>query len=112
MRWLSRGEREEEGEEMRKYKIRYGLSGGFGGCGEWEKSLSTTLEEAEEEARQCAIELYESYEGLHGLRTVDEIMSDEDCDDEQEALEIYNEEVDSWLDYEAKEDKDEEGEEE
>jgi hypothetical protein len=85
-----------------KFRIRYGLGGGFGGAGDWEEIEAKSLEAAEEEARQGAIEVYESYEGMHGLRTIKEVM-EEECCDEEEAQEIYNEEVDSWIDYQAEE---------
>ena len=84
-----------------KFKIRYGLGGGFGGAGEWEEIEAPNLEYAEREAEQCAREVYESYEGLHGLRTTEEIIDEEDCSD-TEAQEIYEEELESWIVYEAK----------
>lgn len=87
-----------------KFKIRYALSGGFGGVEnvDWEEIEADNLEDAENQAYQSAIEEYESYEGMHGLRTTEEIM-EEDKVSEDEAYEIYKEEREGWLDYEAKE---------
>ncbi len=90
----------EEFSETRKWKIFAGLSGGFGGA-HYVKTVSGTEQEAQDEAYELAKEEYESYEGLHGLRTIDEIM-DEDGVDHEEAEEIYNEEMESWLEYYVK----------
>lgn len=86
------------------FQIRYGLGGGFGGTRylEWEDSCAETKEQAEEEAYQGACEVYESYDGFYGLRDVGVIMEDEECD-EDEAAEIWEEERESWLDYEVRE---------
>lgn len=92
----------EEFAEIGKWKIYAGLGGGFGGS-HYIRTVTGTKAQAEKEAWLAAIEEYESYEGLHGLRTVDEIM-DEDEVDEEEAQEIYNEEREGWLDYEVKPD--------
>ena len=90
----------EEFSEKKTWKIYAGLNGGFGGAS-FIRNFTGTKEEAEKEAYNDAIESYESYEGLHGLRTVDEIM-DEDNVDEEEAQEVYNEEREGWLDYYVK----------
>jgi hypothetical protein len=83
------------------YIIGWGLSGGFGGIRNYEVIQTSSLEEAEKDAYQRALEEYESYSGHHGLRSVDDIM-EEDGVEEQEAEEIYNEERENWLDYVAK----------
>ena len=85
-----------------KWKIYAGLGGGFGGA-RFVKTFFGTKERAESEAYQAAIEEYESYEGLHGLRTIEEIMEDDNVD-EDEARVIYNDEMESWLDYYVKPD--------
>lgn len=85
-----------------KFRIRYGLGGGFGGAGEWEEIEADSLEAADHEAYLLAVEVYESYEGLHGLRTVEEIMDEEDLPYE-EAVQEYHDEMESWLEYEAEE---------
>lgn len=83
-----------------KYLIKYGLGGGFGGAINDEIEEFSTQEEAENYAWQKACEYYEQYEGLHGLRTTDEIMEEDEVD-EEEAQRIYEEERESWLDYES-----------
>ena len=55
-------------------------------------------ENAEKIAWEAAKEDYESYEGLHGLRSLQDVM-DEDGVDEEEADQIYREEMESWLEY-------------
>lgn len=85
-----------------KYLIAYGLGGGFGGVGEWEEIEEEDLDAAEKYAYECACEEYESYVGLHGLRTVEEIMNEEDLDEDRATEEFYQER-DSWIDYQVKE---------
>jgi hypothetical protein len=86
-----------------KYKIYAGLSGSFGGA-----TYQETLEfDNEEEAYQCsfdyACEIYEMY-SFH-FKSVDQIMEEEKCNEET-AIEIYNEERESWLSYYIEEIKD------
>jgi hypothetical protein len=85
-----------------KFKIKYGLGGGFGGCDnmEWEYIDADNLNEALDEAYDNACNEYEMYNGMHGLRSVDDIMEEEDCD-EDTAEEIWTEERESWLSYRA-----------
>jgi hypothetical protein len=40
------------------------------------------------------------YDGLHGLRSVDQIVEEDEVD-EDEAYEIWREERESWLEYQA-----------
>jgi hypothetical protein len=98
----------EEFSTQERWKIYAGLGGGFGGA-KYVKTITGTKQEAEAEAYQEAISSYESYEGLHGLRTISEIM-EEDGVDEEEAEAIYNDERESWLDYWVEEDDDNESE--
>lgn len=83
------------------YIIGWGLSGGFGGIHNYEVIEAASLEEAEKDAYQKALEEYENYSGYHGLRSIEDII-EEDGVDEEEAEEIYNEEREGWLDYVAK----------
>ena len=80
------------------YRIKYALGGGFGGVenADWEVIEAENLKEAEEIAYEYARYEYESYEGLHGIRSISDIMEEDDCD-EDVAIEIYNEEVESWI---------------
>jgi hypothetical protein len=83
-----------------KYKIKYGLAGGFGGANNEEIIDVETQEEAEKYAYEVCCEYYESYVGAYGLRDFDEIMEDDGVG-EDEAWEIFNEERESWLEYSA-----------
>jgi hypothetical protein len=88
---------------MKKYKISYGLGGGFGGATEDDEIYEfENEEEAMRFAWEKACEEYGSYAGMYGLRTVEEIMEEENTDEET-ALENYAEERESWLDYDAEE---------
>lgn len=87
---------------MATFYIRYALAGGFGGVenADWEKIDCNNLEEAESTAYQAACDEYDNYEGLHGLRTVEQIMEEDELS-EEEAEEEWREEREGWLDYEA-----------
>lgn len=78
--------------------IGVGLCGGFGGIHTYEVIEADSLEEAEKLAYEASCENYEQYEGLYGLRTVNDII-EEDKVNEEEAEEIYIEERESWLNY-------------
>ena len=86
------------------YKIRAALGGGFGGTefAEWEDCDATTEDQAKEMAYELACEEYDQYDGLHGLRSVEQIM-EEDGLSEKEAEETWREERESWLEYEVRE---------
>lgn len=88
---------------MAKFEIRYALGGGFGGVKneDWEEIEADNLDQAEKIAWELACEVYNSYEGLYGLRTINKIMEEDECS-EKEAKEIWIEERESWLSYEAK----------
>lgn len=84
------------------YIIGYGLAGGFGGARDFEVIQVENLEQAEKWAWEMACEAYESYVGMYGLRDVGQIMEEDEIEDEDEALEVYEEERENWLDYSAK----------
>lgn len=81
--------------------VGYGLSGGFGGIQNYVVIEASSESDAEDQARLMSVEEYESYVGSNGLREIQEIM-DEDEVGEDEAYEIYEQEMDDWLDYEVK----------
>ena len=86
------------------YQIRYGLGGSFGGCEnkEWEDCDAKTEDEANTMAWEFACEEYLSYDGLHGLLCVESVMEEEGVD-AQEAEDIVREDIESWVEYEARE---------
>ena len=76
------------------------------GCGENNEVVSaSSLEVAEEYAYQRAIKEYESYEGLHGIRSYSDICAEDFVEDEMtdedydEAEEIYREEKENTISY-------------
>lgn len=101
-----------------KYKIYAGLNGSFGGASHRYTENCETPTEAEELAYEEALEMYEQYAGLQGLKTFNDCVSeasqymprnkydsDEDYqkDIEEEATEIYNSIRVGWIDYWAEE---------
>ena len=111
----------QEVQRMPFFKIYHGMGGGFGGAqydytGEFEDR-----EEAMEEARRLAVEDYESFEGCHGIMDLDDCRRallidagvDEDAIDDysgdfetlmeeygvsdEDAAEMYEEELESWI---------------
>lgn len=93
---------------MPKFKIYAGLSGGFGGarfCGVYD---CEDEHEAEEIAREEAMQEYESYGGYHGLYTWDSMrqeIADNEYDGDIEQVDpedvdiAMTEEVEGWLSY-------------
>ena len=93
---------------MPKFKIYSGLSGGFGGarfCGVYD---CADEHEAEEIAREEAMQEYESYGGYHGLYTWDSMrqeIADTEYDGDIEQVDpedvdiAMTEEVEGWLSY-------------
>lgn len=87
----------------KKYGIYAGLGGSFGGASLVDTVVCENETQANEVAREYAVEIYESYEGLYGLKSWDDVREDlmesgEDYDDGI-VSEYYNEEVEEWLDY-------------
>lgn len=94
---------------MAYFRITYGC-----GCGENEEYMEfNSQQEADEEAYQLAIDDYESFEGLHGIRSMKEI-AEEDFDIDLDELDFdtamyidiettYIEERESCLSYGAEE---------
>lgn len=83
--------------------IGYGLGGGFGGINDYEVVNSPDLETASKDAYDRAVDEYESFEGMHGLETYESIKErlEEEGEpfDDSDIDEIYNEELESWLEY-------------
>ena len=83
---------------MKKYEIYAGLGGGFGGAQYIGVLEFESVEEAEEYAYEEACQIYESYDGCHGLMSIEDIMEEEECD-EEEAGEIWIDQRENWLSY-------------
>ena len=95
-----------------RYKIYAGLGGEFGGATSQGIFEYDNMEEAEEDAYNLAVEMYNSYAGLHGLVSWEECKQelydngDIDADMSESDInalvdEYYNEEMETWLDYYA-----------
>lgn len=89
---------------MKKFLVKYALGGGFGGVEHCDGEILEfeNEEKANEYAYDMACEEYDMYDGLHGLRSVDNIMEEDEVDGEEAQL-IYEEERETWLDYSVKE---------
>lgn len=92
---------------MKYFKVEYSC-----GCGPNEEYIiADSLEEAEKEAYQLAIDNYESFAGYHGIPSIEEVAEDmfEVPFDELTEEEVYNAEIEyyqqieSWLSYSATE---------
>lgn len=89
---------------MAQYNIYAGLGGGFGGKDYKYTDDFTTEADAIEAAYECAIEEYQSYEGCNGILSEGDIAEENGldlCDDEEEIQDMYQEEIESWIEYEA-----------
>lgn len=88
-----------------KFAIKYALGGGFGGIEMTEAEIHEfkSRDEAINFAWEKACEEYDQYDGLHGLRSIEQIMEEDGIEDYDEAERIWEEERESWLDYSAEE---------
>jgi hypothetical protein len=87
---------------MPKFQLYYGLGGGFNSVQKQEIEEFPSQESADDSAFEGACEEYDGMAGLHGLRDTTMIM-DEDGVDEDEAQGIYEEEREGWIEYYARE---------
>lgn len=83
---------------MNKYIIQYGVSGGFNDTDNFDIITAENTAYAWRTAWVRACEIYESYIGTGGLKDVEDIMEEENCS-EEEALILFDEERESWIDY-------------
>lgn len=95
--------------EMKEFWVFGGMADPFGGyhyLGTVEGSSADDLEMLRD-ARELCIDIYESYAGLHGIRSWDMVREDllEDDDDisDEDVEDAYNEEIDGWCAYWVKE---------
>ena len=98
---------------MERYNIYAGLGGSFGGADYVYTAEFESLDEADSIVYEIAVEEYQSYEGLHGIRDWNDCFSDfcekegipETNDNEAKyedtINEIYQEEIDNWIEYYA-----------
>lgn len=82
-----------------KFVINYGC-----GCGDNEEVIEAKdLKAAEHYAYDCAVNDYESYEGLHGVMDIDDVCAEYNIEDRNssEAWDAYIEERENNINYEA-----------
>lgn len=94
-----------------KYDIYAGMSGGFGGANFIKTIDAETAEEADKYAYDEAWEEYESYAGYHGILSWDEIYDESKEAGELDGMtdnkiedyinNLYQEEVESWIEWYA-----------
>lgn len=89
------------------FEIRYALGGGFGGIEfvEWEEVSANTIEEAMQYAEGLARDEYLMYDGTQGMLNEQDVMEEEGCSYE-DAEQIVNDDIESWIEYDAREVKD------
>lgn len=89
----------------RKYGIYAGMGGSFGGASLVDTVVCDNEAQANEIAREYAVEIYQSYEGLYGIQSwydVKEDLKDSGFDYEDDMVsEYYEEEIEGWIDYYA-----------
>ena len=89
---------------MNLYNIYAGLSGSFGGATYQGTGEFKSLSEAEDFAYDLAVEEYQSYEGYHGILSWYDVAEENGLDEISDSVEIdnlYNEEMQDWMDYYA-----------
>ena len=96
---------------MEKYNIYAGLTGSFGGATYQGTGNFKSEDDAYQVAYECAVEEYQSYEGLHGIRDWNDCFEDfcekegiePTSDNESKYLDeielYYEEEMESWIEY-------------
>ena len=84
-----------------RFKITYDLGGSLCGSGDEFEEEFETQSQADQEAYEKACELYDSFVGMYGLRTEDDIAKEESLDDLDEIRQIFEQERESWLEYSA-----------
>lgn len=93
---------------MEKYNIYAGLGGGFGGAQYLYTVKTENREEAEEIAYEEALDLYESFAGNYNLLSWSDCANQlgiDPCTEDDNLIaevdELYNEEMENWIEYYA-----------
>lgn len=84
---------------MELFIIGYGLAGGFGGVRDFVVEQAKNEDDAYDIAFEYACEHYENYLGMYGLRDLGQIMEEDEIEDEDDAVEIFEQEREDWLAY-------------
>ena len=102
---------------MERFHLYAGLGGGFGGARYNQTIEAEDIDEAYECADELAVEEYQSYEGLHGIMNwadcfvaavaygfiYEENMTEDEIHDYVD--DMYQEEIESWIEYYAVKDE-------
>ena len=87
------------------YDIYAGLGGGFGGATFQVTEEHIDEDSATEAAYEIAVEIYRSYEGMHGILCWEECKEilEEEWDEvtDEDVNDYYREEVEGWIEYYA-----------
>ena len=102
---------------MERFYLYAGLGGGFGGARYCQSVEAENIDEAYQAAYELAVEEYQSYEGCHGIMNWGDCYEDaveSGCIDEESMTEdeiheyiddLYQEEIESWIEYYAVKDE-------
>lgn len=93
---------------MDKYNIYAGLGGSFGGANYKFTIEANNLEEATDIAYQEAVEIYQDFEGTYGIMDWNDCaisLEIDPCTENDDLIaevdELYNEEMENWIEYYA-----------
>ena len=93
---------------MEKYNIYAGLGGGFGGAQYLYTIEANNKEGAEEIAYREAVEIYQDFEGTYGIMDWNDCaisLEIDPCTENDDLIaevdELYNEEMENWIEYYA-----------
>ena len=89
---------------MGKYRIYAGLGGGFGGANYIKTIEGVEESDAETEAYEEALNIYNGYEGLHGLFNREDALEEDPDLTEHELYCMEEDDKNEWLEYWAEED--------
>lgn len=87
-------------EELKYWKIYAGLNGGFGGATyQFTTEEPMTMDEAETLAYEEACTYYDSHSNDNSLFNYEEALEENPEATEEELDEMYQEDLESWVDY-------------
>lgn len=85
-------------ENKKRWRLYAGLSGGFGGAS-YIKTIEASEASAFREAEYEANEIYDRFEGMHGLFNSEDELEQNPELTEEELGEMEDEDRERWLDY-------------
>ena len=88
---------------MPRFKIYAGLGGGFGGANFIEEDEFQDEEQAMLYAWEVAMEVYDTYAGMYGIPSYEELAEEYPDYTEDELEDMYLGDAEVWLDYHVEE---------